>query len=107
MSRFRIAKTRFDAANGRVLSFVGGINLSVVFLNESGKLFGVLEGEVAAAAFALFKKKTSPLTAQPLLTPKLQRTSVVELRASFTIRSDTLLSDTSCPWKGSPFCVVR
>ena len=36
----------------------------------------------------------------------LWRLSIPGVTASFTIRSDRLFSDTSWPWKGSPFWVI-
>jgi hypothetical protein len=45
-------------------------------------------------------------SAQRELTPRLWRFSSPGVTASFTIISDRLFNDTSCPLKGSPFCVT-
>ncbi len=54
---------------------------------------------------ALFQASTET-GPQGWLTPRLRRTCRPGSATSFTIKSDTLFNDTSCPRKGSPFCVT-
>src|SRR6266498_3438719 len=46
------------------------------------------------------------LGSYPRLTPRLRRTCIPGVVASFTMRSDTLFTDTSCPLNGLPICVI-